>query len=481
MRGGEQRRQMSTRRRCPPSHGSTALARVLSSMSHARNSKCLLIFTRAPVPGSAKTRLIPALGAEGAAGLHADLLRHTLRWAGQLSQQGVAVVVYATGAEPQALRSQFPEGNFASWRAQVEGDLGERLQTGMRAAFEAGHHEVMVVGTDCPGLDSAQVLRAFEVLASIDVVLCPAADGGYYLLGTRAPCRTLFEGISWGSDRVADETRRAAAAAGLRIAELPVLVDIDCPADLVYWPNGHAPVAGRISIILPTWNEGAMLSRTLGALVGLAGCECLVADGGSNDGTMDVAAACGAQVVRSARGRGRQQNAGALAASGAILLFLHADTRLPEHFAEQVRRALADPGVAAGAFRLTFDDARWALRLISWGANLRSRWLGLPYGDQALFVRAETFWEVGGFPDVPLLEDAELVRRLWARGRLRLLDATVVTSARRWRRGGIWKTTAQHVAILLAWCLGVPAARLAAWRGEPPLSDGARGPILESD
>ncbi|MEO1235157.1 MAG: TIGR04283 family arsenosugar biosynthesis glycosyltransferase [Planctomycetota bacterium] len=223
----------------------------------------------------------------------------------------------------------------------------------------------------------------------------------------------------------------------------------------------------RLSVVIPTFDEAARLPATLDRLRRCAGdtaYEVIVADGGSTDATAALARAGGAALVRSPRGRGPQMNAGAAAAAGDTLLFLHADTRPPEDFVTQIAAVLTRPGTAAGAFRLRIDGTSWRYRLIEWAVQQRSRWRGLPYGDQGLFVSAATFRRVGGFPDWPLLEDVDLVRRLGRVGRVRLADASVATSDRGWAGRGPWRTTAVNQCCLLAYRCGVSPRAIARWR-----------------
>lgn len=221
-----------------------------------------------------------------------------------------------------------------------------------------------------------------------------------------------------------------------------------------------------ISIIIPTINEAESLGPTLAGVVGQPGVEVIVADGGSHDQTVSLASAAGARVMDAAAGRGSQQNAGARAAQGSILLFLHADTRLPEGFAAQVREALSLPGVVAGAFRFAINGGGWRFRLLELCTNWRAAWLGLPYGDQALFLPASLFQTMGGFREIALLEDVDLVLRLRKIGRITLLACPAHTSARRWKRLGFVRTTLINQLILLGFFCGFSPKRLALWYGK---------------
>jgi len=194
---------------------------------------------------------------------------------------------------------------------------------------------------------------------------------------------------------------------------------------------------GNVSIIVPTLDEQDRIERCLGSLGRqFPQGEIIVVDGGSRDATVAIAASLGSDRVRvlaSERSRGAQMNAGAARASGNVLLFLHADVLLPEGAEDWIESTLADPDVVAGAFRTrTVPDAgpsllRPLLRL----ADLRSRYTGLPYGDQALFVRAEVFRRIGGFAEIPLMEDLEFARRLRREGKIRTVPASVAVSGRR--------------------------------------------------
>jgi len=225
-------------------------------------------------------------------------------------------------------------------------------------------------------------------------------------------------------------------------------------------------VAGAVTVavVIPALNEAAVLPATLAALGEAA--EIVVADGGSSDATVRIAEDAGATVVV-ARGRAAQQNAGAAATTAPMLLFLHADTRLPPGWADEVRRLLADERVALAAFRLAIDGPTPAERLIAAGANLRSLLWGVPYGDQALALRRTTFAALGGFPDQPIMEDWALARAALARGRITLSPLAVVTSPRRWRRLGPVRTLAVNQAMLLGARMGVPWDRLAAFYRKP--------------
>lgn len=348
-------------------------------------------------------------------------------------------------------------GPFWALHPQPSGDLGDRLLAAVARAMATGARRVVVIGADCPSVDSAILRQAFTALQTYDLVLGPATDGGYYLIGLRQPVADLFRGIDWGTERVFAQTMAIAQTLGLSVATLAPLTDIDTAADLPVWEALREQV---ISVIIPTLNEAAELPTLLATLSPSSTLEVIVADGGSQDDTRAIAQQYGATVVQSAPGRAHQMNTGARAAIGKTLLFLHADTRLPDNFASLVEQTLAQPGVALGAFDLSIDGTLPGLRWVERGVRWRSRWLRLPYGDQALFLRTDTFWQLGGFPEVPILEDLKLVRKARKSGKVALAPAAVSTSARRWEALGVWQTTLINQGVLIAAMLGVPLEKI---------------------
>jgi len=223
------------------------------------------------------------------------------------------------------------------------------------------------------------------------------------------------------------------------------------------------PERTSISIIIPTLNEAEFIAGTLASIPKEPGLEVIVVDGGSRDDTPAIAQSLGALLFFSSPGRARQMNLGAAAANGDILLFLHADTRLPKGFSGHIHQSLRNPRAVAGAFRLSLAPPVKGSAFIEKMANLRAEKLHLPYGDQAIFVLAKTLKKLGGYKEIPLLEDVDLVRRLRRVGCLAVIPVPVVTSSRRWKKLGVWKTTWINQMILAGFLLGLPPRILARW------------------
>jgi len=218
-----------------------------------------------------------------------------------------------------------------------------------------------------------------------------------------------------------------------------------------------------ISVVIPTLNEAEDIVRTIQSVQRVPGVEIIVVDGGSTDETVRRAVTCGAKVLSVAPGRAMQMNIGAREAVGDILLFLHADTRPPQGFEDHVRRVLIPPDTVAGAFSLGIDANAAGLRIIERLTNWRSRHLQMPYGDQGIFLPAEHFRAMGGFPETPFMEDFEFMRRLRKRGRIVIVPVQVRTSGRRWRSLGILRTTFINQTVILGYLAGVAPSRLARW------------------
>lgn len=219
----------------------------------------------------------------------------------------------------------------------------------------------------------------------------------------------------------------------------------------------------RISIIIPTLNEAENIRQAIASTQLSTNIEVIVVDGGSQDDTNKIAVDLNVTIISSVPGRAVQMNKGARLASGDILLFIHADTRLPPGFDVMIRTALQETGTVAGAFALRIDAEVASLRLVEWGVNMRSRFWQMPYGDQAIFLTKETFNTIGNFPELPFMEDFEIMRRLKRIGRITIIPVPIITSARRWLQKGIWKTTLINQIIIIAYLLGVPPQRLIRW------------------
>jgi rSAM/selenodomain-associated transferase 2 len=219
----------------------------------------------------------------------------------------------------------------------------------------------------------------------------------------------------------------------------------------------------KVSIIIPTLNEELVLKSTLTQIQQLLPHELIVSDGGSKDNTCDITNRLGHRLITSSAGRALQMNAGADGATGNILLFLHADSRLEPESYQKMLECMQNPKWIGGAFALCIESGKWSLKLITLLANMRSRYFGLAYGDQGFFVRKEVFNDMNGFSPIAICEDLDFYRRLTKKGDVILLKEKAHTSPRRWVQEGIVFTTARNFIIAILFGLGFPPRILTKW------------------
>jgi len=223
-------------------------------------------------------------------------------------------------------------------------------------------------------------------------------------------------------------------------------------------------VIHRFSVVLPVWNEATVVNGTIDSVSSISGgddCEIIVVDGSPGGETIKTIQRKGVRTLVAGKGRARQMNAGAAAARGEILIFLHADTTLPANAFRAIWTALEKEDFVGGAFDLSIGSDRVAFRIIERAASFRSRITRTPYGDQAIFVRRGYFDTIGGFREIPLMEDVDLMRRIRRQGgRIRILPHRVQTSPRRWEKEGVLLCTLRNWSIRILYLLGVSPERL---------------------
>jgi len=222
----------------------------------------------------------------------------------------------------------------------------------------------------------------------------------------------------------------------------------------------------RISVIMPVLNEERTITSALEHLTEAEFDEIIVVDGGSTDATRRLCAEHGIEPLLTQRGRAMQMNEGARRASGDILLFLHADTRLPGSAAEEIRDAMNDPSVVGGRFDVKLDRSGPLFRLVGALISWRSRFTRVSTGDQAIFVRRESFHKLGGYPEIPLMEDVAFARALKQAGEVACLKSRVTTSARRWENEGLWRTVLKMWILKALYLVGVSPVRLKRFYGD---------------
>ena len=409
------------------------------------------------MPGKTKTRLIPDLGPAGAADVHRKLAENIIKQGKFFKKrEGCDLEVCFTGETVSQMQTWL--GSDLAYIEQEDGDLGTRMFLTIKRALSEGSRKVVLIGTDIPGQILDHIKKAFDDLNEKDIVIGPAEDGGYWLVGMKNPCN-IFDGISWGKETVLGQTLDLAEQKGLSVSLLTPLNDIDTADDLSeYDPQGDWRYP-YLSVIIPVFNEEDRIEKVI-EMVSNIDTEIIVADGGSSDRTVELAEKLGVKVVKGPRGRCLQMNAGASAGTGNNLLFLHADTIVPENYVDLIFMALMEKGPVAGAFGFKTDMDNFLMRFIEYTANLRSHLLELPYGDQGIFMSKADFTRAGGYPEVPVAEDIFLIRNLKKFAKIKTIHEKSVTSARRWRMHGFLKTTLVNVVIFFGCYLGIKPEKL---------------------
>jgi uncharacterized protein len=415
---------------------------------------------KAPVPGRVKTRLLPAFTPVECAEIQRALVERTLRWAVERAPEATVLALDGPAVDT-------PPGTEAI--TQQGTGLGERLANATGHAFRRYPGRLLVVGVDTRLMREHAEAAEAQLDAGAEAVFGPALDGGYYLLALARPLPELFEidPKAWGGDRVLELSLAAAWKAGRRTALIRPERDLDTPADAAALEDDDPelrPLLRKqreplVSVVVPVLDEAAALPGLLDHLASLEGrFEAVVVDGGSTDGSAGIAAnhPSAPLVLRAGGGRARQMNAGAAAARGDPIVFLHADTRLPPGAYDALTSSTAD----GGNFAIHFDGGDRFARVLGAWYRVQRR-LGVYYGDSAIWLRRHAFEALKGFKELAIMDDYELARRLERGFRTACLPGPVVTSSRRWRALGIPRTVLSWVVIRWLFLAGVPPARLA--------------------
>lgn len=420
-------------------------------------ARVLMVFLRHPEPGRVKSRLSAAIGRQPAADLYARLVRRTLGIAadfGRARGDLEILLFYDPPEREQAVRQSYP----GPWQfvAQAGHDLGARMAYAFRHAHAPGGRHTVLIGTDIVDLQLSDLDQAFQALDTRPAVLGPAADGGYYLIGLNRPCDAIFQTQAWGSGSVCAATRAQLVQMGFTVTMLKRRSDVDRGEDLSH-PEVRDLLRRRVSVVIPTLQPPEDLQPLLTSLEAQLWPEdeILVVTGEDHPQSGPTAMSSRVRLLGSAQGRGLQLNRGARAANGDLLWFLHSDCLPPVNFGYHIRKLGNVSRMALGCFRLTFQPTCAPLQAIARWADLRTRHFGLPYGDQGLFCRRESFETVGGFRKAFLMEDVDFVRSLRRLGKLLVVPESILTSPERYLQGGIIKNSLRNHLLLLLYRLGV--------------------------
>ncbi|SEU22753.1 transferase 1, rSAM/selenodomain-associated/transferase 2, rSAM/selenodomain-associated [Lacrimispora sphenoides] len=412
--------------------------------------RAIIIFTRVPIPGSTKTRMMPQLSPRQCAKLHICFLKDIKKECEKCKAS--IFVCYTPDEDKQKRDLKEVMGKQRGYFPQRGEHLGERMYRAFEEVFAMGYEECILIGTDVPELRSDDLKRAFEVLKARDVVFGKTYDGGYYLVGMKKARREVFGLDRYGHGAVLKETIKALSQAGITVGYTKMLWDMDTPSDLKQYrkrmrvkkelkqteTGRYAAGITPVSIIIPIYNEEKRIVMFQEQLKELQGkCEILFVDGGSTDRTLELIDP-GYTVLHSEKGRGRQMNAGAKVSCGDILFFLHCDSELPPKPLAEIRRVMRDH--QAGCFGIAFHSHNFFMFTCRVISNHRVKDRKVMFGDQGIFVDRELFFEAGMFPEIPIMEDYQFSLILKKkRVKLGIAGRRIYTSDRRFPKGTVPK------------------------------------------
>ncbi len=454
----------------------------------------VVIMAKDPTVAPVKTRLRATAGEDAAEDLYRAFIRDEI---GALREAGLDAVV-----------SLFPPGDGAAFREwlgtpvttlpQNGADLGQRIISSLTEAMERTDGPVVTITSDVPDLPLDHVREAMARLEEVDAVLASSSDGGFHLIGLRrdALSTDLFEGVPWSTGEAMAVVMGRLEDRGLSVAQVPPWYDVDDGDDLealsarLVSEESRAPRTLQVlegwtpqqtpdpwlSVVVPVLHEEEGIDRTLEHTISIGRpgeMEVIVVDGDPEGSTLAAIRRDDVTGLTAQRGRGVQMNAGAARARGEVVLFLHADTLLPEGAPDLIRNALSRGGSDVGAFEVSYGEGGLVRRMMGKLGNFRARLRRVPYGEHGIFMTREAYQELGGFPDVPIMEDVEMMLRVKRSGReVVFVDRPVTTSVRRFQRVGFWRTNARNMAMLWLHRFGLPPEKLAMFY--PPQSEERR-------
>ena len=426
--------------------------------------KAIIVFTRVPLEGRTKTRMMPYLTGKECVGLHGSFLRDI---GAECQKTGFDVFVYYTddrGICPnwtkkdtekwkrrrQVLVSAF--GKEAKYKMQKGISLGDRMYNAIDDVLGQGYDSCILIGSDIPEIHKNDMELVFRILEERDVVFGPTEDGGYYLVGMNQPRKEVFAIPSYGHNKVLEHTMERLHSLDITTGCVRTLSDMDTPEDLkVYrqrmrkekrlWTSNTGKFVNeisKISIIVPTYNEEKTIESIQKQLWDLQeDCEIIFVDGGSTDKTLEMIHP-EFRVIHSGKGRAVQMNTGAKASSGDILFFLHCDSELPKKPLELIREVMKNH--QAGCFGIAFRRYTFFLLTCRIVSNMRVFDRKVMFGDQGMFLDRDLFFEMGMFPEIPIMEDYQLSLSLKADGiKLGMARKRIYTSDRRFPKETIPK------------------------------------------
>lgn len=428
-----------------------------------RITRALAIFLRFPQAGQVKSRLAASLGPREAARIYEKLARRTLGVAAEYKKLKPQLKIFIFFTPPEK-EQQITKAFSGPWEfvAQQGAHLGERMDRAIQHCLSTGYDQVVLVGTDIADLGHSDFEEAFQALDQGFTVLNPASDGGFYLIAVARPCPSALAPREWGTADVFQRTRDLLLKLDFKVLAQRERRDIDRAED-VHYLSGQPFFHDRISVIIPTRksiDSLLPLLKDLDARLWPDDEIIISRHKDSSSSARQIETSSRVRLVDSPLGRGLQLNHGAREANGNLLWFLHDDSILPDQFSYCIRKIAAASHYSLGCFLLGFQPTTPTMEIIAGWANLRTRCLGLPYGDQGLFCRSDVFNRVGGYQKRYLMEDVDFVRRTRKTGKLFLVNERLYTSPKRYLAEGILRASIRNHLTMLLYLMGVSERKL---------------------
>ena len=410
--------------------------------------RAIIIFTRVPIPGKTKTRMMPYLKKIECSKLHESFLKDIGKEVSKVN--GDIFVAYTPNDKENKLFEILGENK--EYFPQYGDNIGNKMYNALEYIFEKNYDSFLLIGTDIPEIRKDHFEKAFKLLEESSIVFGPSKDGGYYLVGMKKPEKSVFNIDNYGHGNVLSNTVKSLENLGLKIGFIEELNDIDTPSDLrklkdrnIGNKNFYNSETGKyidqlnkISVIVPIYNEEKTIISLQNQLLPYKNsCEIIFVDGGSTDNTLNLIKD-DFNLIHSKKGRQNQMNLGAEKSNGDILFFLHSDSILPKNFLEEIKDVMEKYSV--GSFGIKFDSKNFFMitnRVIS---NFWAKYRRIIFGDQGLFLKRELFFKQGMFPNIPIMEDYQFSLDL--RRNIKKIGMTknrILTSHRRYPKGTIPK------------------------------------------
>ena len=418
--------------------------------------RAIIFFTRSPIGGKTKTRMQPYLSSDECATLHKVMIKDIYK---ECTGMSADIFVYYTPIEGLE-RLQKIIGIKHIYKLQKGDNLGEKMYNAIAEVLDLGYESCILIGSDIAELRKEHINRAFDKLENADIVFGKTVDGGYYLVGMKKAVKEVFEVEKYGNSDVFANTLKKLSNLGLKIAYTKTLYDIDTKDDLAlhrkrlrkyvakhsrYYKELQKRNLGKfaldklkISIIIPVYNEEKTVVNLQSKLTGLYGkCEIIFVDGGSTDATISLIDKK-YKLFKSEKGRADQMNKGALESSGDVLLFLHSDSILPKNPLRQIKKVMRN--YEAGCFGISFNTRSILMKICALMSNYRAGIGHIMFGDQGIFIDRATFFKLGMFPKLPIMEDYQLSLSLKSKKiKTAMTKSHITTSDRRFTGNSIDK------------------------------------------